>query len=294
MNADKLKNIISRKTCGDNTISAQLYQMFFFERMLDRISKSKYKNNIILKGGLLLSSIIGEDMRTTKDMDTTLKSITLKKENIISIMQEIINIDVGDNVNYEIIDIKDIREEDEYGGFKINILGKLEKLKVNMFIEFTTGDKITPKEMEYYYNCIFENKKIPILAYTIETIISEKFETIVSRNITNTRLKDFYDIGILLSGKYRNYNEKILIEAIKNTFKKRNTTFDISEIKRTIELIKNDTYLNKSWQNYQEKFTWAKPLTYESIITELEELIILIEEKQKMKNNFIDDASAKI
>lgn len=126
-------------------------------------------------------------------------------------------------------------------------------------------------------------KKIPILAYTIETIISEKFETIISRNITNTRLKDFYDIGILLSEEYRNYNKKTLIEAIKNTFKKRNTTLDIGEIKRTIKLIKNDTYLKKSWQNYQEKFTWAKPLTYELIISKLEELVILIEENELLK-----------
>ena len=129
--------------------------MFFFERILDRISKSKYKDNIILKGGLLLSSIIGEEMRTTKDMDATLKSIVLEKENVISIMTEILNVDVDDNVIFEIIDIKDIREDDEYGGFKINIIGKLERLRVNMFVALTTGDIITPKETKFYYNCIF-------------------------------------------------------------------------------------------------------------------------------------------
>ena len=223
MNTDRLKSIISKKANGDSTISAQLYQMFFFERILDRISKSKYKYNIILKGGLLLSSIIGEDMRTTKDMDATLKSIPLDKENIISIMTEILNIEVNDNVSFEIIDIKDIRKEDEYGGFKINVVGYLEKLRVNMFIEFTTGDKITPKEIEFNYNCIFENNKIPILAYTIETVISEKFETIISRNVATTRLKDFYDLGILLHDEYKNYNKTILVDAIKNTFKKRDT-----------------------------------------------------------------------
>lgn len=159
MNADKLKSIISKKANGDNTISAQLYQMFFFERILDRISKSNYKYNIILKGGLLLSSIIGEDMRTTKDMDATLKSIPLEKENVLKIMTEILSIDANDSINFQIIDIKDIREEDEYGGFKINIVGTFEKLRVNMFVELTTGDKITPKETDFNYNCIFENKK---------------------------------------------------------------------------------------------------------------------------------------
>lgn len=280
MNADKLKSIVSKKANGDNTISAQLYQMFFFERILDRISKSEYKHNIILKGGLLLSSIIGEDMRTTKDMDATLKSIPLEKENVLKIMTEILNIDTDDNVNFQIIDIRDIREEDEYGGFKINIVGTFERLKVNMFVELTTGDKITPKETDFNYNCIFEDKKIPILAYTVETVIAEKFETLISRNVTNTRLKDFYDLGALLNDENKKYNEKILVEAIKNTFKKRNTNLNINEIKKTIELIKTDTIFKQSWLNYQQKFNWANIITYEFIIEKLENLVLLLE------NNF--------
>lgn len=278
INADKLRSIVFKKAKGDSTISAQLYQMFFFERILDRISKSDYKYNIILKGGLLLSSIIGEDMRTTKDMDATLKSIPLEKENIMTIMTKILNVDVDDNVRFEIVDIKDIREEDEYGGFKINILGNLEKLRVNMFVELTTGDKITPKETEFNYNCIFENNKIPILAYTIETVISEKFETIISRNVATTRLKDFYDLGILLNDNFKSYNREILVDAIKNTFTKRNTSLDIVEIKRTVELIKTDITLKKSWMNYQNKFSWAKSLSYNSIIENLENLVSLLED----------------
>lgn len=279
MNTDKIKSIISKKAKGDSTISAQLYQMFFFERILDRISKSEYKYNIILKGGLLLSSIIGEDMRTTKDMDATLKSIPLEKDNIMSIMTEILNIDANDNISFEIIDIKDIREEDEYGGFKINVVGKLEKLRVNMFIELTTGDKITPRETEFNYNCIFEDSKIPILAYTIETVIAEKFETIISRNVTTTRLKDFYDLGILLHDEYKKYNKSTLVEAIKNTFKKRETTLDIEEIKKTVELIRTDITLKNSWIKYQEKFNWANRISYNSIIEKIEDLVSLLEEE---------------
>ena len=159
MNSDKLKSIISKKSNGNSDISMQLYQMFFFEKILDRVSVSKYKHNIILKGGLLLSSIIGEDMRTTKDMDASLRSITLEKENIYEIFNEILSIDLKDNTHFEIIDIKDIRAEDEYGGFRINVLGVFEQLKVNMFIEVSTGDVITPKEIEYKYKCIFEERK---------------------------------------------------------------------------------------------------------------------------------------
>lgn len=279
MNSDKLKSIISKKSNGNSTIAAQLYQMFFFERILDRISRSKYKGNFILKGGLLLSSIIGENMRTTKDMDATLKSISLEKENILSIMSEILNVDVKDNVSFEIVDIKDIREEDEYGGFKVNIIGKLERLRVNMFVELTTGDKITPKEIEFNYNCIFDKTQIPIFAYTLETVVSEKFETIISRNITTTRLKDFYDLGILLSDKTKKYDAEILIEAIKNTFKKRETNLDINEIKKTLELVKTDTKLRKSWISYQEKYSWATIITYDSIMFELDNLVLLLEKE---------------
>ena len=279
MNSDKLKSIISKKSNGNSTIAAQLYQMFFFERILDRISRSKYKDNFILKGGLLLSSIIGENMRTTKDMDATLKSIPLKEENILSIMSEILNIDVKDNVSFEIVDIKDIREEDEYGGFKVNIIGKLERLRVNMFVELTTGDKITPKEIEFNYNCIFDKTQIPIFAYTLETVVSEKFETIISRNITTTRLKDFYDLGILLSDKTKKYDEEILIEAIKNTFKKRETNLDINEIKKTLELVKTDTKLRNFWISYQEKYSWASIITYDLIMMELDKLVSLLEKE---------------
>lgn len=180
---------------------------------------------------------------------------------------------------FEIIDIKDIREDDEYGGFKINIIGKLERLRVNMFVELTTGDIITPKETKFYYNCIFENHRIPILAYTIETVISEKFETIISRNITNTRLKDFYDLGILLNEKIGQYDKQILVKAIKNTFKKRNTNIDIEELKKTIELIKTDEDLKNAWIGYQQKFTWANKISYSIIMEKLEELVSLLEEE---------------
>ena len=221
MNKDKLKSIISKKANGNNNLSAQLYQMYFFEHILDRLSKSQYKNNIILKGGLLLSSIIGDDERTTKDMDATLKSLPLERENVIQIVNDILNIDLDDGITFKIEDVKDIREESEYGGFKINILAMMLTLKVYLAIELTTGDKITPREIEYNYNCIFENKKIPILAYTLETVIAEKYETIIARDIYNTRMKDFYDIYVLIKDNKEKIDFKNLITAIKNTFKNR-------------------------------------------------------------------------
>ena len=269
MNKDKLKNIIAKKAKGDSTLSGQLYQMFFFERILERLSKSKYKHNIILKGGLLLSSIIGENERTTKDMDATLKSMPLEKENIYSIFQEILNINLEDDVSFEIIDIKDIREEDEYGGFKMNIKAIMDNLKIYLAVEITTGDKITPKEIDYNYNSIFEDKKIHILAYTTETIIAEKYHTVIVRGLLNTRMKDFYDIYILISKNKDKIDIDNLKNAIKNTFDYRKTKIDISEIQETIIDISRDKKMKKLWQNYQKNAVYAKEIAFEDLFDSL-------------------------
>ena len=269
MNKDKLKNIIAKKAKGDSTLSGQLYQMFFFERILERLSKSKYKHNIILKGGLLLSSIIGENERTTKDMGATLKSMPLEKENIYSIFQEILNINLEDDVSFEIIDIKDIREEDEYGGFKMNIKAIMDNLKIYLAVEITTGDKITPKEIDYNYNSIFEDKKIHILAYTTETIIAEKYHTVIVRGLLNTRMKDFYDIYILISKNKDKIDIDNLKNAIKNTFDYRKTKIDISEIQETIIDISRDKKMKKLWQNYQKNAVYAKEIAFEDLFDSL-------------------------
>lgn len=275
MNSEKLKSIIFKKANGNSDISMQLYQMFFFEKILDRISVSKYKYNIILKGGLLLSSIIGENLRTTKDMDASLKSISLDKENIYEIFKDILSIDLNDNTYFEIQDIKDIRTEDEYGGFRINVLGNFEQLKVNMFIEVSTGDVITPKEIEYKYKCIFEERDIPILAYTVETILAEKFETIITRSILNTRLKDFYDFYILFN---ENINKEQLLNAIKNTFRNRGIDINIQKFKEVIELLETDKTILNNWIKYTNKYQYAKEISFDSIIDKLNELVGLLEE----------------
>ena len=181
-------------------------------------------------------------------MDATLKSIPLEKENIEKIIQEILSIDTDDGISYEIVNIKDIRLESEYGGFKINILAKLEILKIYLAIELTTGDKITPRETEYNYNCIFEDKKIPILAYTVETVVAEKYQTIISRGIYNTRMKDFYDIYVLIKENAEKIDFKNLIMAIKNTFKHRETELNIEEIELGLKMLKTNDNLVRLWK----------------------------------------------
>lgn len=277
MNSNKLNDIIKKKSKGNNNLAHHLHQMFFFEHVLLRLEKSKYKNNIILKGGVLLSSIIGEDLRTTKDIDATLKSMPLDIENIKKIFEEILFIDIKDNVFFEIVSIKDIRQEDEYGGFKINVKGIFDKIRTNFFIEITTGDMVTPREIKYKYNTIFENKKISIMAYNVETIIAEKFESIISKNITTTRAKDFYDLYMLMCKCKNEINKDILIKAVKNTFYRRNKEYNIEKFKEIQNLIENSEILNKRYILYQEKLEYTKAVSYEKTIKAIKEIIKILE-----------------
>lgn len=277
MNADKLKNIISKKAHGNSDISQKFYQLFYFERLLERISISNYRGQIILKGGLLLTSIIGDDERTTKDMDSTLKGIPFKKKDVEKVFNEILNIDIDDGVSFQIISIKDIRLEDEYGGFRLNILSKLDNNKTYITVELTTGDVITPKEMKYNYNSIFEDKKIPIMSYTCETLLAEKFQTIVTRGLLNTRLKDFYDVYILINKKMDELNKNNLIKAIKNTFQRRETIIDIEQFKEVIRDLSDDNNMNNLWNNYVSKNSYAKDIEFNDTIKAINEIISILE-----------------
>ena len=277
MNSDKLKNIISKKAHGNSDISQKFYQLFYFERILERISISNYRGQIILKGGLLLTSIIGDDERTTKDMDATLKGISLTKTNVEKAFNEILHIDIDDGTSFQIVSIKDIRLEDEYGGFRLNILSKLGNNKTYITVELTTGDVITPREMKYNYNCIFEDKTIPIMSYTLETVLAEKFQTIVTRGLLNTRLKDFYDVYILINTKIDDLNRSNLIKAIKNTFKRRETNFDLEQFNEVINDLSDDSNMNNLWNEYISKNSYAKNVKFEDTIHALKEIIEILE-----------------
>ena len=277
MNSDKIKNIISKKAHGNSDISQKFYQLFYFERILERISKSSYRGKIILKGGLLLTSIIGNDERTTKDMDATLKGIPLTKNEVEKVFNEILNIDIDDDVLFKIISIKDIRLEDEYGGFRLNILSKLDNNKTYITVELTTGDVITPREIKYNYNSIFEDKKIPIMSYTIETILAEKFQTVVNRGLLNTRLKDFYDIYILVNTKMSELSKENLINAIKNTFKRRKTLLDIDKINEIINDLINDNNMNSLWENAVSKNSYAKNIRCEDTIDAIKQVAEILQ-----------------
>lgn len=268
---DKLKN----KAEQNNITVNEVLQNYMFERILERLSISEYKNNFILKGGVLLSSIMGIDTRTTMDMDTCLKGINLTEEQLYKVLKNILDTDVKDGVTFEIENSKPIREDDEYGGLKYNILAKFDNIKVNLSIDIATGDVITPGEIEYNYKMMFEDKALKIMTYNIESIIAEKFQTIISRNVLNSRMKDFYDLYYLI--KYKTFSKDDLRLAIEKTFDKRNT--DIKLINSNISVIQESDLLQDLWKTYSQKHKYTKDIKFEDIIETIKKISKLITQK---------------
>ena len=223
-NAMSLKAIINN-IAKENKVSAQsVLQTYMLERLLERISISKYKDNFILKGGMLISAMLGIDSRTTMDIDTTIKGFKLTEENIINIINEICNIKIDDGVTFEVQKIELIREDDDYGGYRITFKANyMESMPVIMKIDVTTGDKITYKEIKYCFDLMLEDRKIQIWSYNLETVIAEKFESIIKRGILGTRIRDYYDVYMLLNTQTKNINFNTLKDAIYSTAEHRNT-----------------------------------------------------------------------
>lgn len=261
-NRDSLKAKASNLSKKTNIPNKYLIQNFMFEALLKRISKSKYKNKFVIKGGLLLSSVFGVNLRSTMDLDTTIKGLPLNKSTITKVITEIINIDLKDNITFEIENIKDIREEDLYSGYNVNLKADFDGLKTNLMIDITTGDIITYKEVEFKYNTLFDNDTINIMTYNYETIIAEKFETIISRNIDNTRMKDYYDLYMFVNLKWNDINKETLRKAIINTSKNRETISYIENANDYINLIEDDSRLKLLWNSYQNNYEYAKGIEF--------------------------------
>ena len=265
-NKDSLKAKASNLAKQTNIPNKYIIQNFMFEALLKRISNSIYKDKFIIKGGLLLSSIFGVNLRSTMDLDTTIKGLPLNKSIITKVITEIINIDLKDNITFEIENIKDIREEDLYSGYNVNLKADFDGLKINLMIDITTGDVITYKEVEFNYTTLFDNDTINIMTYNYETIIAEKFETIISRNIDNTRMKDYYDLYMFVNLKWNDINKETLRKAIINTSKARETIDYIDNANKYIELISDDSILKSLWDSYQNNYEYAKDIEFEDII----------------------------
>ena len=254
----------------------ELYQRFMFERILERISLSQYNENFILKGGLLLSAMLGINTRSTRDMDISIRGIDVSQEKMLKILNEILSIDIDDKVKFEVVNITDIRADDEYGGNKYHLVGRLENLKVSLEIDISTGDEITPKELNFEYISIFDNKKIYIGTYNIETILSEKIETILRRGKYNTRMKDYYDVYFFLMKLKKDINIKIFKQALNNTLRKREAFDYYNDYKQILDLIAEDDRITSYWNTYKKKNKYAENIEFKEIVKILKEFLYSI------------------
>lgn len=275
-NPMQLKAFIKKKAVEKN-ISAQLVmQNYMLERLLERISLSPYKKNFILKGGFLISAIVGLDTRATMDLDTTIRGFALTHESVREIFTEICMIEVDDDVKFLIEDISDIRETDDYPGIRVSLKANYPPISVPLTVDVTTGDIITPKEIEYTFKLLFDDRTLSILAYNLETVLAEKIETVLSRSTANTRPRDFYDIHIIHVLRGTECDKDILRQALERTTQKRGSSQVIQNFMDIIEEIKTSHQMQTHWEKYQKNFDYAKDISFadacetiQSIMTEV-------------------------
>ena len=243
------------------------------ERLLKRISVSKYKDNFILKGGMLISAMLGIDSRTTMDIDTTIKGFELTEENVKNIMEDVCSIDLHDDVTLKINHVEKIRDNDDYNGYRLTFEAKyMNTMPVIMKIDVTTGDKITYREIEYSFELMLENRKIHVWSYNVETVLAEKFEAIIKRGVLGTRIRDFYDVHMLLKTQTKNINKKTLKVAIQFTAEHRGSEEAIKEWKEVLKELEDDETMKNQWKRYQKNNFYAEGIEYEDLMKSIKEV----------------------
>ena len=266
---DKLKNISKDKNVDFNSVM----RFYMYDRFIERLSKSKYKDNFILKGGFYLSKLFGLDNRSTMDIDTAIRKTKFTEDNVIKMITEIINIDINDNVKFEIEKREFIRDEDEYGGLRITINFMLENMKDSFHIDIATGDPIYPCPDDYKYESLIENEVYKVWSYNLETVLAEKIETILGKLEASSRMKDYYDIYLIHKFKFNKINKTKFRGAVEKTFKKRNFNTDLIT---SLKVVKDSKILKDKWTSYSRKNSYAKNIEFDETIKCLEDFIEIL------------------
>lgn len=275
---EQLKGAIRNIAEMRNLRPQEVLQMFLFERVLERLAVSRFRDNFILKGGLLISSMIKVNERTTIDMDTTVRGIQMEEPAVASIIKEIIAIDVGDEILFSFNRIEPIREDDSYRNFRVHIEARYGKIKSPMKIDITTGDDITPAAIRYDFPLLFENKSIPIMAYMLETILAEKYETIIRRNIGTTRARDFYDLHILFCERKSEIRSELLRMAVMHTAQKRGSVTELSDWQSIIQDIRDEPALKHLWAAYVSDNSYVGKLNFSEVIDTVEQIGSMVQD----------------
>ncbi|WP_048788319.1 MULTISPECIES: nucleotidyl transferase AbiEii/AbiGii toxin family protein [Streptococcus] len=274
-NANSFKAKIKNMAKDRGIPAQQLQQNFLIEQVLKLIAKSSYKDSFIVKGGYLIGQLIGLDKRTTMDLDVTLKGTALSQGNLITIFEEILS-DSDDVFSFEVDKLEPIRQDDEYGGFSLKLNATFDTLREVVFIDITTGDKITPREITYSMPSLFTNETIEVWTYNLETVLAEKLETIISRGVASTRPRDRYDLFTLYHIRNDEINFDVLREALANTVEKRGSKEAIDIWENQLNNIETDEYQKQLWKRYQKQFKYAQDISFEKSVQIVRELMTTI------------------
>lgn len=249
--AKQLKDKIKNLSGGNSDVAQTLIRNYIMERFLERMSLSEYRNNFILKGGMLVASIVGADMRATMDIDTTVKALPLNEQDARRIVEDICNVEIEDGVSFHITSVKEIMEDFDYPGIRMMIEANLDRMRQSFKIDISTDDAITPGAVDYEYKLMFEDRRISVLTYNLETLLAEKMQTILARGLANTRMRDFYDIYEIMTIKAEKVDINTLKEAFDATCRKRQTVFEKEEIGNISEKVERDSELAEMWERYK-------------------------------------------
>jgi len=264
----KIKNISKDKGIP----AQQVQQHYLIEQVLKLISTSSYRDSFIVKGGYLIGQMIGLDKRTTMDLDVTLKGTEMSRENLIDIFEEIL-CSKTDGFSFSVDKLEPIRQDDEYGGFSLKLNATFDTLKEVVFIDITTGDKITPREITYSMTSIFTNESIKIWTYNLETVLAEKLETIISRGLASTRPRDRYDLFTLYKLRKEEINLEVLKNALENTAEKRKSKDTIYNWEEQVRGIEISDYQKELWIRYQRQFKYAKDISFDNSVQIIKEIM---------------------
>lgn len=276
-NAMQLKAIIKNIAKNKNISAALVLQNYMLERFLERVSLSRYHDNYIIKGGFLIASMVGLDSRATMDMDATIKGYPVNEEAIRKMVADIIAVPVEDAIHFCLKSVREIREGDEYTGYRVALTADYEKMAVPLKLDITTGDKITPREIEYSYKLMMEDRSIRVLAYNLSTILAEKLETVVSRGDQNTRPRDYYDIYILSKLQAENIDVDSLKAALSATTAKRGSSELMMQYAEIMRTVKSSDVMKRQWDNYRKDFDYAAGIEFEetcdAVVAMMDELV---------------------
>ena len=270
---EQIKGRIKSVAKQNNADARTLMRIYMMERFLERLAQSEYRDNFIIKGGILVTAMIGVAHRSTMDIDTSMKNLNLSAEDALRVVNQVKDIDLDDGVSFEIKDVSNIMDEMEYPGIRVTMNANVGKLITPLKIDISTGDVITPRAIEFNYDLLLEDRSISLWSYNLETILAEKLQTVLARGILNTRMRDFYDIRMLLDTYEDKVNKAVLKDAFAATCKKRETDHLQEQAEDIIKIIDADEQLQVLWRAYQKKYSYAAEIDYASVISGVRKLM---------------------